>query len=265
MGNLIRNGSFARANLDFWEKIAGDTLEVTTDDKLYGSYSGRMVSGAAGWLKVRNTDYIDVSPLDLLLLNRAVKSVDIGEVRIKVLYYDGDYQYIETIEVDQVTTDASWQEGSTNISIPANASYMQIQFEANATGAGKSFYFDAIAISRVTNDQRTRYEVKLCDVQSITGSGNTEATKQSVLGFAFYRADMKCYYLDGTAQTLDIDVVEKDRFGTIHILGSFAQLSGSGSERIDLAKATAKGIYAVYTTGGTVSDGWFAVSVTGSR
>ena len=263
--NLIRNGGFEESTLLHWEMVTPGDFARDTANAYRGVACGRLTSSGVAQEYFENMDYVDVEPDQLLTILAYIKSGTARGCRMHVLEYDEDLNLISNTLLAQLTFTAAYLPLKADYSVSAQGVYLRVRLLVQASSNGETFYFDDIQIRKHDTSTMLYSEDEIADINSATVSGTTAGDKRDKKGFATYIADIYVSIATGSSRTLDVTVLETDLNGRPVIVGTFAQKTGTTSERIALSNVLGRQMYVEYAIGGTTPLFSFKVVITGVR
>lgn len=263
--NLIRNGGFERGTTEFWEHSGDGSFAVSDSGAKYGSYCGLLSLSPGNTATVIAKDYIPIRLGQLLFLNYYLKASAGGECTTKLYEYDGGLNLIKTTDSPCGAVPSSYKQYLDMLNPAPETEYVRIGMYFWSQEATNQIRIDAGYASLLNGTDALVYAVEIVSNLTRVASGDTSATPYLILGFDAYYAELECTTLAGTTPTLDVDICEVDQYGNEQVLGTFAQLSAAGSERIAITRPIGTGMYAKYTEGGSWTNCTFSISVIGVK
>ena len=104
---FVRNGSFEYGSTKYWEATVG-TIEICGTEHKRGLYSGE-INGDVIVYAIRHTDYVPVAGNEIYKILLWMKGGDsLTYQYLSVLLYDSGLNYIDTIDIGQKLSSASW-------------------------------------------------------------------------------------------------------------------------------------------------------------
>ena len=263
--NLIRNGGFETGDDSFWEHTGSGTFTVQSIEKAHGTYAGKLalLSGQQG--ELMSIDYHPVEHGELYNIVAYIKGSNAKPMYFKFYEYDGDLNLIRSTNVNSTECKTAFTAMYGDYSPSVECVYLRISVLFYALTVATDFYLDSVGLKRFITQNGVILTEKIADISDAVASSDTSGDRRYLRGFNTYYADMRCTSLTGTNPTCDITIVEKDRNGRERVLGTFAQLSGAGDERISVNPPIGTGVYVKYVEGGTWTDCDFVVYLTGVR
>ena len=260
--STIRNGGFESGNTDFWTAESAGTFEVSTVSPKSGAYCGVFTPNSIGDSEIIHKDYIEVTSFDLINLFGYAKSIDTGRVYLCIYMYDGDYSYLGMVKGLSRAMDGTYLDINTQIPIPAGVKYIRPGFHlyVHETDA---YYLDGFTADVLHHDNAISSTVTLGEFPPATASGDTSNDKKDMQMYKTFECDLSVSYVTGTSPTLDVTVYEENPGTDDVLIGTFAQKTSTGAERITLNHAIGRQMYIKYTIGGTDPNFYFGVYVTG--
>lgn len=263
--NLIRNGGFESGDLEFWVSVGDGSAVVSDTAPVHGTYHAIITVGVGDGHTLHSQDYIPVLFGQIMVANWYAKSDGGGQVYARFYEYDGDLNLLATTDRRGGDTPGAYQQFQAMLTPQPNTEYMRIGVYTYADEAPANVSIDSCYASTLSGDDPLVYRIEIANRVGVVSSFNTSLNPYDMLGFQTYYADIDCTVLTGTNPTLDLTVVEKDVYGNEKVLGTFAQLSAAGHERISIDPPIGDGMYVKYVEGGTWTNATFAVTVTGVR
>lgn len=261
----IRNGGFELGNVDFWTVESGGSLVIDSGNEKYGTYSGKFTSSGDASELIINNDYIAVRPHDLIGLVGWVKSNTTRDVAMAIFMYDSDYSYIGGLLGSGYEMDNTYIEVSNQLILPEDVAYIRVGYHIASSAVDEVFYLDGYNASIVDGRYGIVGHVLLVDLITIGSTGNTLTKPKSMLHCKDFTADLNVDSGAGTNPTLDVTIYDNGYEDEAFLVGTFAQKTGMGSERISLTNCIGNELVAVYVIGGTNPLFTFQVHVTGKR
>lgn len=263
--NLIRNGGFESGDLEFWVSVGDGSAAVSDVDPVHGTYHAVITITTGYGHALHSQDYIPVLFGQIMVANWYAKSNGGGQIYARFYEYDGDLNLLATTDRRGGDNTVGYTQYQAMLIPQPNTEYMRIGVYGFADEGPADISVDSCYASTLSGDDPLVYRIEIASRAGVVSSFNTALNPFDMLGFQSYYADIDCTVLAGTNPTLDLTVVEKDIYGNEKLLGTFAQLSGAGHERITLDPPIGDGMYVIYVEGGTWTNATFDVTVTGVR
>lgn len=263
--NLIRDGGFESGLVDRWTKYGTPTFTVQSTTVKYGTYAAKILATAAAYQGAMNNDFIEVSAGELYSLSAWIHGHTDRYTYARVDRYTDNLDLIASDSLEARKGIASWQELYAEYVVEPETAYIQAGLVTNFGASGQIAYYDNVLLRLFDISKVCFLERTIAEFENLVATASSMANKVSLRGFTSYFADLDCNSLTGTTPLLDVVVYGRDAWDNTITLGTFAQLSSSGHERITLTGCTGREMWVVGTKGGTWTDCDFKVSVTGRR
>lgn len=264
---LVRNGSFERGNLDFWEIDTYGVVTVQTAEKKYGTYAAKLVGSTLNQYRLLNRDYISVSIADVFHIGCWIKGGEAAQSHfLRVYTYDADYNGIDQIDIISMVTPAAWSYLEGAVSLSEGISYIRVVLMGKSTAAAP-LYADAFSCQQYSLDEDGYLGVLLAAVTNQTIKATYYLTQYFSGLWKHAEYTLYCSSLTGTSPTLDVTIQGQDEKTTIwNDLLVFQQLDAAGSEFKTVLSGLGWKQRVKYVLGGTaVTDCDFKVGVVYKR
>jgi len=263
---LLRNGSFERGNLDFWETYLSEA-QVQTSRKKRGSYAVKIIASDYGWAILRSRDYIEVTPHSVYKHTGWYKNSTLTKMKAMVGFFDCDKDAISGEEeiIWEKSGAFDWTFGEGWFVIPIEASYLRFY----VMGEGSQYdygYVDCLSLQEVDLNRLSVYTRKLLEKTDFTSTGTfySDTYFSGIWKTGEYYLNVE--NLTGTDPTLDVSIQSYDpSTGIWKDIVEFEQATGAGTQ-LKVATAGLGWQQRVkYMTGGTITDCDFKVGVVFKR
>jgi len=259
---LIRNGGFERGNLDFWKCYMG-TVDVVDDVKKRGSYSAKLSAGAINVVQLGSKDYIEIVPYALYKCTGWYKNVSLDKMLVSVMFFDSDINHVGggDITIWEKTGTFDWTFSDAWFTAPLEASYLVLVIAGTGTN-GTYGYADSISLQSVDLDKLTVNTKELVKVTNLTSTGTFYSDEFFSGLWKYGEFYLNVSSLTGTSPTLDVTIQAYDpTTGIWKDIVKFDQSTSSGSQLKVATAGLGWQLRVKYTTGGTITDCDFIVSV----
>lgn len=263
--SLIRNGSFERGDTEFWVMNTGESFDAATDEKKYGTYSGKLVTATGELGEVETLDFTAVKPHQTIDVSLQVMSSGTDLIYVYLEEYTEGHVFIRYHVMLVKTLSGAWTRYEAQDIVGAECAYVKLRIRQAASAGIRNLWIDAVCMEVLKPEDMVIRVMELCDINNATASGDTHTDLKWMLGYRSYYAEVDCTSLTGTNPTLDIDVCEFDQRGNERVLGCFTQIVGATDQRVGIALPIGRGVYVKYTEGGTWTDCDFEVRMIGVR
>jgi len=204
--DLLRNGSFERGNLDFWEVYIG-TAVVQTAEVARGNYAVLCTVPAIFAVGLRGKDFLPVRGGELYKMVGSFKNVDATGLTCGVICYDSARNTIPggSLIVMEKGGAYDWTVLKGYFEIPEEASYMKAHFIFAGT-EGQYGYADALSLERMDISKIATRQVEMVSVVDLTAK-DTYYSAEFFTGL-WLQAEyaLYCSSLTGTVPTLNVTI-----------------------------------------------------------
>ena len=263
--NLIRNGGFERGDLSYWGIETAGSLAYDTTTPLRGVGAGELTASGLGQETIINQDYVKVSPYNTYMLSAYINSAAVRWCRLYAVEYDQNLNVIAVYNIAGGLTTGAYKLYQSLHVTKKESAYLRLRVAVDAALVGETFYIDGVGVAPAKVQDMCIDTVHLANRVVANVSDDTGDNRQDLQAFNTFIADICVYAVAGVNPTLDVGVYEESAQWQPVLVGTFAQLIATGSERIVLSNVTGKSLYAVYVIGGTTPEFDFSVGVTGKR
>lgn len=266
MSNLIRNAGFELGTVEFWGATGGATVEISTAQKKYGTYSGKVTVVGAAHPGFISDDYISVQEGVMMSLSAWNYSVTtIGALGSFKLYcYDEDLNLISTISSVGRATSTEWRFWSAHLLVPAGAVYARVGWEMASTTNTRVFHIDSFMVTKIDSNEIVNYVRSFPSVVTVAANYTYPQYSEYLLGMRDYYFEINVSVATGTTPTLTVFLCELDSLGNERILGQTSEFTTTGDQRVGIAKPLSA-VYIRHEIGGTTPSFSYQSKVIGVR
>jgi len=203
---LIRNGSFERGNLDFWDIIHGNAI-IDSAVKVRGNYSAKILTGADNVVSLATKDYIGVSEGEVYRAMAYMKNVDMTDLTFTAVGYDVDLDELvdEAVTLDYIYGVSDWALTHTFFVIPPAFSYVRLGFVGSGA-AGKYGYVDTVSLQRIDMEKLAALSKLLVHVTDLTAKDTYYSDDFFTGIWKVGEFVLRVTSLTGTVPTLDVTI-----------------------------------------------------------
>jgi len=263
---LLRNGSFERGTLDFWEAYLS-VAEIVDTEKKRGTYSAKITTSSYGWAILRSKDYIEVVPHALYKHTGWYKNPTLTKMKAMISFFDSDRDNIQNADITlwEKSGTFDWTLGEGWFVVPTEASYLRFYVigEASKNNYG---YVDCLSLQEVDLSKIAVYTKELLSKTNFTSTGTFYSDEyfSGVWKYAEFYLDVTS--LTGSSPTLDVTVQAYDPSTELwKDIVVFDQATGAGSQLKVATAGLGWKIRVKYVTGGTITDCDFVVGAVFKR
>ena len=257
---LLRNGSFERGTLDFWEAYLS-SAEIVNTEKKRGTYSAKIITSGYGWAILRSKDYIEVVPHALYKHTGWYKNPTLTKMKAMIAFFDSDRDNIQNADITlwEKSGTFDWTMGEGWFVVPTEASYLRFYVigEASQNNYG---YVDCLSLQEVDLSKIAVYPKELLRVEDLPlpGTYYSDEYFSGVWGYSEFYLNVTS--ISGTDPKIDIVIQAYDpSTGLWKDIVEYDQVTSTGSQLKVATAGLGWKIRVKYTIHSDTSDADFVV------